>query len=134
MFDGVLSGLQFAEGSCDEVLHLLTSAQDGDGLLVLVRVDLDLINQFLVDQFVLVDQTQQFVQFCVQQFVVVQAQEVLLAQFLLLSDDQVELIFLASDAGLHSSYFSSQLFALANLVVEIRCVGACLGFVFFRLS
>ena len=56
MLDGLLGELQFAEGASDEVFHLFAPAKDGNGLLVLVRVDLDLIDQLFVDQLVFVDE------------------------------------------------------------------------------
>lgn len=55
VLDGFLGGLEFTEGAGDQFAHLFTSAEDGDGLLVLIAVDLDLVNQLLVDQFVFVD-------------------------------------------------------------------------------
>lgn len=73
MLNGLLGELQLAKRASDEVFHLLASAKDGDGLLVLVRVDLDLVNQFLVDQLVFVDQHQQSVKLSVEFFVVVEA-------------------------------------------------------------
>lgn len=56
MLDGFLGELQLAQGARDEFFHLLASAEDGDCLLVLVCVDLDLVDELLVDQLVLVDQ------------------------------------------------------------------------------
>lgn len=73
MLDGLLGELQLAQRASDEFLHLLAPAEDSDGLLVLVRVDLDLVDQLLVYQFVFVDQHQEAVQLAVELFVVVEA-------------------------------------------------------------
>lgn len=73
MLDGLLGELQLAQRAGDEFLHLLAPAEDGDGLLVLVRVDLDLVDQLLVYQLVFVDQHQEAVQLAVELFVVVEA-------------------------------------------------------------
>jgi hypothetical protein len=78
VLDGFLGGLQLTKGAGDKLAHLFTSAEDGDGLLVLVAVDLDLIDQLLVDQLVFVDQHQQTVQLSVKFLVIVKPQEVLL--------------------------------------------------------
>lgn len=72
MLDGLLGELQLSERASDEFFHLLAPAEDGDGLLVLVGVDLNLIDQLLVDQLVFVDQHQQAVQLAVELFVVVE--------------------------------------------------------------
>jgi hypothetical protein len=58
VLDGLLGDLELAQGAGDEVAHLFAPAEDGDGLLVLVAVDLDLVDEFLVDQLVLVDKDQ----------------------------------------------------------------------------
>lgn len=71
MLDGLLGELQFSERASDEFFHLLAPAEDGDGLLILVRVDLNLIDQLLVNQLVFIDQHQQTVQLAVEFFVVV---------------------------------------------------------------
>lgn len=73
MLDGLLGELQLAQRAGDEFLHLLAPAEDSDGLLVLVRIDLDLIDQLLVYELVFVDQHQEAVQLAVQLFVVVEA-------------------------------------------------------------
>lgn len=73
MLDGLLGELQLAQRASDELFHLLAPAEDSDGLLVLVRVDLDLVDQLLVYQLVFVDQHQEAVQLAVELFVVVEA-------------------------------------------------------------
>lgn len=133
MLDGFLGEFQFAERAGDEFLHLLAPAEDGDGLLVLVRVDLDLVDQLLVYQLVFVDQHQQPVQLPVQLLVVVQPQEVLLPQLLLLSHDDVQLVLLGPDVGLHCADLRLQLLASAHLVVEVGGVGSGLALVLLRL-
>lgn len=56
MLDRLLGGLQLAQCAADQFFHLLASAENGDGLLVLVSVDFDLVDEFLVDEFVLADE------------------------------------------------------------------------------
>ena len=89
MLDGLFGGLQLAQSASDQLLHLFASAKDGDSLLVLVTVDLYLVDQFLVDEFVLVDQYKQSVQFSIQFLVLIEPDEVFLAQFFLVSHDNI---------------------------------------------
>ena len=102
-------------------------------MLVLVRIDLDLVDQFLVDQLVLVNQHQQTVQLTVELFVLVQSQEVGLPQPLLLGDDLVEVVLLASDPRLALCDLGLELLAPCEFVAQIGGVVASLCLVLLRL-
>ena len=56
MLDRLLGALQLAHCAADQFFHLLASAENGDGLLVLVSVYFDLVDEFLVDELVLADE------------------------------------------------------------------------------
>jgi len=59
---------------------------------------------------------------------------VLLSEFLLFSDDDIQLVFLTSDFSLNLSYLMGQIFALSSLVAAGGSIGACFSFVLFGLS
>lgn len=62
MLDGLLCECYLPQSSRHQLPHLFSSAQDGDGLLVLVPIDLYLVHQLLINQLVFVDQHQQSIQ------------------------------------------------------------------------
>ena len=55
-------------------------------------------------------------------------------QFLLLGDDDVKLVFLASDFGLDFGYSVGEVFAFGGLVVAIGSIGSGFNFVFVGLG
>lgn len=58
----------------------------------------------------------------------------LLAQFLLLSHDDVELVLLSTDIGLNCSDFGLQFLSSTNFAAEVDSVGSSLAFILLRLG
>ncbi len=108
--------LHLTESTSNQLTHLLTTTQNSNRLLVLIRVDLDLVNQLLVYQLVLVYQHQQTVQLTVQLLVLVQTNKMLLPQLLLLTDNYIQLVLFTPNVSLHSINFTRKLFSLCDLV------------------
>ena len=54
MLDSLLSSPGFPYCARNEFFHLLSAAENGNRLLILVRIYLDLIYQLFIDQFILV--------------------------------------------------------------------------------
>lgn len=108
--------LHLTKSTSNQLTHLLTTTQNSNRLLVLVRVDLDLVNQLLVYQLVLVYQHQQTVQLTIQLLVLVQTNKMLLPQLLLLTDNYIQLVLFTPNVSLHSINFARKLFSLCDLV------------------
>ncbi len=119
MLDSFFGQFEFSNGCRNQILHLLSSTEDSDGLLVLVRIDLDLINQFFIYHLELRYYRQQSIQLTVQSFVVVQTQKMLFSQSFLLSHDEVELVLLGSYISFSCCQFRLKFFASGYLVTEI---------------
>lgn len=62
VLDGLLCEFYLPQSARHQLPHLLAPVQDLDGLLVLIRIDLDLVDELLVDQLVLVNEHQQPIQ------------------------------------------------------------------------
>lgn len=134
VLDRLLRQLALPDGCADQLPHLLPPTEDGDGLLVLVRVDLDLVDELLVDELVLVDQHQKAVELTVKLLVLVETHEVLLPQPLLIGYDDIQLGLLASDPALNLSDASRQLLPPGPLIVERGRVSSSLGLVLLGLG
>ena len=103
-------------------------------MLVLVRVYLHLINEIFVHQFVLAYQGQQSVKLTVEFLALFQTDEVFFPQFFLLGNDNVKLVFFASDFSFDLGYPVGEVFAFGGLVVAVGGIGSCLGFVLVGLG
>jgi hypothetical protein len=133
MLDSFLGEFEFPESGRDEVLHLLSAAEDCDGLLVLVRVNLNLVDQLFVYHLEFRNYCQQPIELPVEPLVVIQAEEMLLAQSLLLCHDEVQLVLLCAHVGLSGCQFGLQLLASSDLVAEIGRVASSFSLVLFGL-
>jgi hypothetical protein len=100
MFDGFTADSNLSDSGFDNFPHLFLTIEDGPGLLILVDVDLQFVDELLVDLLVLVDKHQHLIDFAVDGLVGVEADKVLLTQLLLLGHDVVELELLCADVGL----------------------------------
>lgn len=94
MFDGEFGCRDFTHGALDDLLHDFLAAEHRLRLLVLVDQHGDLVQQVMIHQFVLRNQGQSFVDLTVQIFVPVQRSEMLLSQFFLLRNDDVQVVLL----------------------------------------
>ena len=54
MIDSLLNSPGFPYRARNEFFHLLSAAENGNHLLILARIYLDLIYQLFIDQFILV--------------------------------------------------------------------------------
>ena len=79
MLDSFFGKLEFPNCRRDEILHLLSTIEDSDCLLVLVKVDLNLIDKFFIDHLEFRNYGEKSIELSVQSFVVVQAEEMLLS-------------------------------------------------------
>ena len=77
MLYGLFSQLRLPDSTRYQFSHLLSAVEDSDGLLVLVPIDLYLVYQLLVDEFVLAYENKKSIKFCVQFLVIVYPNEVL---------------------------------------------------------
>lgn len=71
VLDRLLCELYLPQSTRYKLSHLFTSTQDCDGLLVLIGIDLNLVDQLLVYQLVLVNKHQESIELRVQLLVLI---------------------------------------------------------------
>lgn len=100
MLNSLFSKLKLSNSCRDKVLHLLSTIEDSNGLLILIRIDLYLIDKFFIYHLEFRDYGKKSIQLSIQSFVVVQTKEMLFTESFLFGHDEIELVLLGAYVGL----------------------------------